>query len=108
MFIYDTNYIIFPLIMPLEIKKISYKIIYMMFSCSSIGMKLGSGLGAGMVGWLLAAVGYVGTVEVQPIAVLNMIKFIYGVIPVILTVLTTLCLAGMKVVDENRRLSAQN
>jgi GPH family glycoside/pentoside/hexuronide:cation symporter len=80
----------------------------MMFSCSSIGMKLGSGLGAGMVGWLLAAVGYVGTVDVQPIAVLNMIKFIYGVIPVILTVLITLCLAGMKVVDENRRLSAQN
>jgi hypothetical protein len=37
-----------------------------------------------------------------------MIKFIYGVIPVILTVLITLCLAGMKVVDENRRLSAQN
>jgi GPH family glycoside/pentoside/hexuronide:cation symporter len=79
----------------------------MMFSCSSIGMKLGSGLGAGMVGWLLAAVGYIGTVEVQPVAVLNMIKFIYGVIPVILTVLTTLCLAGMKVVEENRQLSAQ-
>ncbi len=79
----------------------------MMFSCSSIGMKIGGGLGAGMVGWLLAAVGYVGAVDVQPDVVLNMIKFIYGVIPVILTVLVTVCLSGMKVVEENQKLSSQ-
>lgn len=79
----------------------------MMFSCSSIGMKIGGGLGAGMVGWLLAAVGYVGAVDVQPDVVLNMIKFIYGVIPIILTVLVTVCLSGMKVVEENQKLSSQ-
>lgn len=80
----------------------------MMFSCSSIGMKLGGGIGAGMVGWLLAAAGYVGTVDVQPAGVLGMIKFTYGVIPLILTVLITICLAGMKVVEENQKLSDQN
>ncbi len=78
----------------------------MMFSCSSIGMKIGGGVGAGMAGWLLSAVGYVGTAEVQTPEVNNMIKFIYGGIPFILTILITLCLAFMKVDDENKKLEA--
>ena len=76
----------------------------MMFSCSSIGMKIGGGVGAGLAGWLLAAAGYVGTAEVQTPEVLNMIKFIYGAIPLILTVLITVCLIFMKVEEENATL----
>ena len=76
----------------------------MMFSCSSIGIKVGGGIGAGMAGWLLAAAGYVGTAEVQAPAVLSMIKFIYGGIPLILTILITVCLAFMKVEEDNRKL----
>lgn len=77
----------------------------MMFSCSSIGMKVGGGIGAGMAGWLLSAAGYVGSAQEQSQGVLSMIKFIYGAIPLILTVLITLCLAGMKVEAENKKLS---
>ena len=59
-----------------------------------------------MAGWFLSAVGYVGTAEVQTQAVNNMIKFIYGGIPLILTILITLCLAFMKVDEENKKLEA--
>lgn len=61
---------------------------------------------AGMAGWLLSAVGYVGTAEVQTQAINNMIKFIYGGIPLILTIFITLCLAFMKVDEENKKLEA--
>lgn len=79
----------------------------MMFSCSSIGLKLGSGLGAGLVGWLLASAGYVGNVAVQSTTVLFMIKFVFGAVPLILAVLVVLCLFGMKVVEENKLLSSK-
>ena len=37
----------------------------MMFSCSSLGVKVGGGIGTAAVGWLLDAAGYVGTAEAQ-------------------------------------------
>lgn len=76
----------------------------MMFSCSSIGMKIGGGIGAGLAGWLLEAAGYVGTAEMQSPMVISMIKFIYGAIPLILSILITLCLVFMKVEEENTEL----
>lgn len=74
----------------------------MMFSCSSIGIKVGSGIGVGMVGWLLEAAGYAEGVPTD--AALSMMKFIYGAIPVMLTVLTTVCLWRMRVSDDNEKL----
>lgn len=79
----------------------------MMFSCSSIGMKVGGGLGAGLAGWLLAAVNFDGTAAVQSEAVINMIKFTYAGIPLILTILITVCLMFLKVKEENERLEAK-
>ena len=35
----------------------------MMFSCSSLGVKVGGGIGTAAVGWLLEAGGYVGTLR---------------------------------------------
>ncbi|MCR5157140.1 MAG: glycoside-pentoside-hexuronide (GPH):cation symporter [Butyrivibrio sp.] len=80
----------------------------MMFSCSSIGVKVGGGLGAALSGWLLSAVGFVGTAQVQTVAVNNMIKFIYGGIPLILTIAMTLILAAMNVEKDNDRLEERN
>ncbi len=37
-----------------------------MFSCSSIGVKLGGGIGSAVVGWLLALGGFDGKAAVQP------------------------------------------
>lgn len=79
----------------------------MIFSCSSIGMKVGGGIGSSLCGWLLALAGYVGTAEVQTPQVLSMMKFLYGGIPLILTVLLTVCLIFMRVEEDNKRLEAQ-
>lgn len=76
----------------------------MMFSCSSIGIKLGGGLGTAMVGWLLAAAGYVGTAQEQTAGALNMIKFCYGALPLILSVIITIAISRMKVEEENKKL----
>lgn len=80
----------------------------MMFSCSSLGMKLGSGLGAALVGWILAAAGYVGTAGVQTEGALSAIKFIYGALPVIITVLLVVMCWRQKVVQENETLVSES
>lgn len=80
----------------------------MMFSCSSVGLKVGSGLGTAISGWLLSAAGYIGSAEVQSIAVINVIKFGYGALPLILTILITFCLWKLKVVEENKKFAAKN
>lgn len=76
----------------------------MMFSCSSLGMKLGSGLGSAAVGWILAAAGYVGTSEVLGAAELSAIKFIYGALPLIVTVLLAVMCWLQRVVEDNKKL----
>ena len=77
----------------------------MMFSCSSIGMKVGGGLGAAVSGWILSVAGYVGTAMEQTAAVKNAIKFTFAGLPLILTVLITVCLFFMKVDRENEKLA---
>lgn len=67
------------------------------FSCTSIGNKLGSGFGSAAIGWLLAAAGYVGTEAVQPASALSMISFIYTGIPVVLFALIGLFCYMMKI-----------
>ncbi len=75
-----------------------------MFSCSSIGMKIGGGIGTAGAGWILSLTGYVGTATVQTEAVKNGIKFAFGGIPLILAVLITICLYFMNVEKDNRKL----
>lgn len=77
----------------------------MMFSCSSIGMKVGGGLGAAVSGWILSLAGYVGSAAEQTPDVMHAIKFTYAGIPFILTVLITICLYFMKVSKENESLA---
>ena len=78
----------------------------MMFSCTSVGMKVGSGLGTAISGWMLSAAHFVGEAEQQTEGVLNAIKFTYGAIPLIIVVLITVCLWRMHVVEENAQLQA--
>lgn len=48
-----------------------------MYSCTSLGVKIGGGIGTAVVGWLLELSGYVGTHAVQPQSALNMMQFMY-------------------------------
>lgn len=73
-----------------------------MFSCSSIGVKLGGGIGSAVVGWLLALGGFDGTVDIQPASAVNMIFFMYAVIPIIFGLIMALLIYLLKVEDANR------
>ncbi|MCD7858051.1 MAG: glycoside-pentoside-hexuronide (GPH):cation symporter [Clostridiales bacterium] len=64
-------------------------------SAQSIGSKIGMGFGSGMCAWILAAVGYDGTLEVQSASVINAIQINYtyvgaalGVVILVLVLLT--------------------
>lgn len=73
-----------------------------MFSCSSIGVKLGGGIGSAVVGWLLALGGFNGTAEVQTAGAINMIFFMYVVLPLIMGVLMAILVYLMKVEKANK------
>lgn len=73
-----------------------------MFSCSSIGVKLGGGIGSAVVGWLLALGNFDGTAEVQSAGAVNMIFFMYAIIPLIFGVIMAILIYFLKVEQANR------
>ena len=68
-----------------------------MFSCSSMGIKLGGGIGTALSGWLLALGGYVNGAASQPAGALSMMTFMYAVIPAIVCVLMVLVVSGLNI-----------
>lgn len=68
-----------------------------MFSCSSMGIKLGGGLGLALSAWLLDLGGYVNGAAVQPDSALGMMTFQYAVIPAIICVLMLLVVSGLNI-----------
>lgn len=76
----------------------------MMFSCTSLGVKVGSGLGTALTGWLLAFSGFDSQLTAQPSSCINMLNIMYLVIPVVLSIFTILLLSQLKVERENEEL----
>ena len=68
---------------------------------SSVGTKIGSGLGGAAVGWGLALIGYVGTAEVQAEGVTFGIVGINALIPVIMAVIILICLKFWRLGNES-------
>lgn len=77
-----------------------------MFSATSLGVKLGGGLGTALTGILLDASGYVNAAAVQSASALNMLNFMYLWVPMILSVLITVLLSQMDVEKKNKALMA--
>ena len=77
-----------------------------MYSCTSLGVKLGGGIGVAIQGWLLEFAGYDGTLAVQPESCINMLKTMYLVLPVVLTLIITFIMSRMKVEKANAELRA--
>ncbi|MDO5132293.1 MAG: glycoside-pentoside-hexuronide (GPH):cation symporter [Eubacteriales bacterium] len=76
-----------------------------MYSCTSLGTKLGGGIGTALAGWLLALAGYVGGAAVQTQSVLNMLHIMYLWIPMCINLIITLILMRLNVeqaVEEER------
>ena len=79
-----------------------------MFSCSSVGVKVGGGLGSALLGLMLAAGGFDGTAAVQSAGALNMIFILYAVTPVIFGVILLLLIWKLKVEKANRDWDAEH
>ena len=79
----------------------------MMYSCSSLGIKIGGALGTAISGWLLAAAGYVENAAVQTPSAVNMLNFLYLWMPVILCAAVGFLLVFLRVEKANEKLLAE-
>ena len=77
-----------------------------MYSCSSLGTKIGGGLGTAICGWMLAAAGFVEKAAVQPQGAMNMLQVLYLWMPMILNFVILILLSKLKVEQTNARLRA--
>ena len=76
-----------------------------MFSCTSLGVKLGGGIGVALSGWLLDISGYINLDNaVQPDSCINMMYFMYLWLPVILALVITFIMTKMNVEKANEEL----
>ena len=87
--------------------KTGYKLEGMMYSCSSLGLKLGGALGTAICGWLLDAAGYVENAAVQTAATVNMLNFLYLWMPIILCAAVGFLLVFLRVEKANEKLIAE-
>jgi len=78
-----------------------------MYSCTSLGVKMGGGLGTAITGWLLAFSNYDKALAVQPESCINMLKLMYLVIPFVLDAIITFILSRMKVEEANDKIRAE-
>ena len=78
----------------------------MMYSCSSLGIKLGGALGTAICGWLLDAAGYIENAAVQTAATVNMLNFLYLWMPVILCAAVGFLLVFLRVEKANETILA--
>lgn len=78
-----------------------------MYSCSSLGVKLGGGLGTAVSGWLLAASGYIkGGAVAQPDSVITMLNVMYLWLPAIFCALVAFLLIQLNVEKANQTILA--
>ena len=78
-----------------------------MFSSTSLGVKIGGGLGTAITGILLDASGYVNGAAIQSASALNMLNFMYLWVPMLISGLITVLLSQMDVEKKNRQILAE-
>ena len=81
-------------------QKMGHRVTGSLFSCATVGTKVGQGLGTAICGWVLTWGGFDGTAAVQSVAATNAINFLYLGFPVIFTIITAFLYSQMKVEDE--------
>ena len=75
-----------------------------MFSCSSLGIKLGGGIGTAICGWMLTIGGYVGGVTIQSASAIGTIQFLYIVVPAIISILMLLIMWKLDIQQGMKQL----
>lgn len=75
-----------------------------MYSCTSLGVKLGIGIGTAITGWLLELSGFDGKAAVQSESCINMLQVMYLWIPFWIDLIITIILSRMNVEKANNEL----
>ena len=78
-----------------------------MYSCTSLGIKLGGGIGTAITGWLLEFSKFDKNLDVQLDSCLNMLPIMYLWIPFIICIVITLIMSQMNVEKANQQLRAK-
>ena len=81
-----------------------YRLDGMMYSCSSLGIKVGGAFGTAICGWILDAAGYVENAAVQTSATVNTLHFLYLWAPIIICVIVMFLFSRLKVEKANAQL----
>lgn len=79
-----------------------------MYSCTSLGVKIGGGIGTALAGWLLDASGYIPNAAAQAASCINMLYFMYLWIPMIINLIITIFLSRLKVEHANALIREKN
>ena len=87
--------------------KTGHRLDGMMFSCSSLGIKLGGAFGTAICGWLLDATGYVENAAAQNAGTVGMLQFLYLWAPVIICAAIMFLLTQLKVEKANAEILAE-
>ena len=87
--------------------KTGHRLEGMMYSCSSLGIKLGGALGTAICGWMLDAAGYIENAAVQTASTVSMMQFLYLWMPIILNAAVGFLLVFLRVEKANEKLIAQ-
>ena len=88
--------------------KTGHRLDGMMYSCSSLGLKIGGAFGTAICGWLLDVAGYIEGAAVQPSSALDMLRVLYLWAPAILCFAVMLLLTLLKVEKANKELLNNN
>lgn len=78
----------------------------LIYSAGSFGAKVGTGFGTAVVGWMLAAAGFVSGAAVQPESAQSMIVFIFLWLPILFNLLMIIILYFYKLDKEFPRILA--
>lgn len=72
----------------------------LVFSANSIGQKIGSGIGSAVLGWVLAAFGFVSSSAVQPASAISGIRVIFLYVPLVVFAIMFVILLFYKLDNE--------
>lgn len=86
--------------------KYGHRLTGMIFSCSSVGVKVGTGLGTALCGFLLDMGGFDGMAETQTATAIATINWSYLLALVVPMVLSAILFHFMDVEEENKKLRA--
>lgn len=75
-----------------------------MYSCTSLGIKLGGGIGTAITGWLLEFSKFDKSLTVQPDSCINMLYIMYLWVPFAICLIITFIMSRMNVEKANREL----